>query len=100
MFVDIRDKRFSSIFNHIKEISPLAFNADFTMQVALTEAGDNLLRFFVFKSIKKENILSAEFEFETNRTAFKSFVKFGYLSYLYMDVIWRWQNLFPYIIKS
>jgi len=55
------------------------------MQVTLTEAGDNLLRFFVFKSVKKENSLrvSGEIEFESDRIAFRNFIKFGYLSMLF-----------------
>jgi len=71
--------------SHSLEKFPLAFNADFTMQVTLTEAGDNLLRFFVFKSVKKENSLrvSGEIEFESDRIAFRNFVKFGYLSMLF-----------------
>ena len=38
----------------LKEVSPLAFNADFTMQVVLTETSDNLLRFLFSNQLRRK----------------------------------------------
>jgi len=52
-------------------------------QVALTVI-ENLLRILFLTSLKRENILSGSaFKFGSDRTAFKRFVKFGYLVTLF-----------------
>src|SRR5580765_4764100 len=66
---DMRDKCFSLISMY-RILSFLAFNADFNTQLAFILADESLFRFFVFKSINKENILSGSaFEFGSDLTA-------------------------------
>jgi len=61
-------------------VSPLVFSADFITQEALTVVEESLLRFFYFKSVKTENILSGSvIELGSARTALKTFIKVGYL---------------------
>ena len=64
----MRDKCFSLIFIS-KIVSFLAFNADLNIQLAFIHAFESLFRFFVFKSVRRENILSeSAFEFGSDLT--------------------------------
>ena len=79
---DMSDKCFSSI-SISRTVSFLVFNADLKTQIAFIEVDENLFRFFVFKSVKTENIISGSaFEFGSDLTAFKRHLRLGYLSIL------------------